>query len=379
MATDREEALNNMTGAQSADTSDNNQVVDPPEVKDDAANTGAADEPKTDDREPADSPMTGKETAKLLEALTDAPAAAKPGDKPADKPAAAATDKPADAAAAAAPAAKTDAEKTLEEQEAEALEGVQSERGKARIKQTFTRLKEIDAERAELAKDMTDFKEMVQSTGLTPTEYVQMLEIGKLLKSGSEADLKVALQHVDAQRAHIVKQLGIDAPGVDPLADFPDLKTQVDNMEITKERALELAKFKRQEQTQHAQRQREQASQQDMQAFQQQIAEVAKTAETYFDSRKTEVDYPAKMAELGKKFQDPKFMQEFVSTYEPRQWFGALKLLYDATVVPQVPRQQNNPQALRSRPTNTGAPAADANAPLANKLMNTLESMGITS
>jgi hypothetical protein len=63
------------------------------------------------------------------------------------------------------------------------------------------------------------------------------------------------------------------------------------------------------------------------------------------------------MKQIHAKFKDPAYVQEFASTYEPKQWFGVFKLMYDSIVVPhQLP--PSNAQPARVRPTNLGMPAA---------------------
>ncbi len=62
--------------------------------------------------------------------------------------------------------------KTPEAEEAELLDGVKSERGKERIKQVF-------AERKALEQDITEFRDLVKSTGMSPQEFAQTLEFGR--------------------------------------------------------------------------------------------------------------------------------------------------------------------------------------------------------
>ncbi|MGL5136602.1 MAG: hypothetical protein ACRC7G_02425, partial [Beijerinckiaceae bacterium] len=196
-----------------------------------AADTPAADLPAADlleGDEAAASAKPGSKTAALLESMSEpAPGAkpaateeTKPGDKPADKPAA---EKP-----------------TPEQEEAELLEGVKSPRGQERIKQVF-------AEKKQLETDIGEFRELINSTGMKPEEFAQTLEFGRLVNSGTEADTRVALEMLEAQRTALYAKLGVEAPGVDLLTDHPDLQKQVTDLEITRERAVELAKFRKTE------------------------------------------------------------------------------------------------------------------------------------
>lgn len=314
-------------------------------------------------------PTEGESAAALLASLSDdTPAEDEPAEPVEPK-----EGEPEEAPKAEAPAEEPKP-KTLDEEEAEALEGVRSERGRERIQATFAKLKEVESTKTQMEADINQFKDMVRSTGMAPQEFVQMMEFGRLMNAGDEASAKQALTLLDQQREALCKRLGIEAPGVDVLADFPDLKQAVDNMEITRERAIEFAKYKRAEQQATQQQQSQQAQQEDMQAFQQSIAGAAQTAEAYFDTRKHEVDYAPKMARIQAYFKDPARMQEFVQTYQPNQWFAQFKFMYDnMNVAPQKPATQ----PLRSRPTGMGAPVANPNMPMEDRLLSHIDSLGL--
>lgn len=232
-------------------------------------------------------------------------------------------------------------------------------RAQERFKQMTETIKETTARATQLEADVSEFRELVTSTGLNAEEFAGMLHIGRLMKSGNESDLRIALEHIDALRADLYKQAGIEAPGVDPLSDFPDLRNAVENMELNKDYALQLAKVRRQEHAQQQMLQAQHASQQEMRHYQQAIAQAGQTAEAYFKTREHEADYPAKMAQIQARFKDPAFVNEFISTYEPRQWFGIFKLMYDNLVV-AAPQKMSGSQPLRSRPTLSGMPQAAA-------------------
>jgi hypothetical protein len=144
-----------------------------------------------------------------------------------------------------------------------------------------------------------------------------------------------------------------------PDSIYTDLRNAVGNMEFNKGYALQLAKVRRQEHAQQQMQQAHYASQQEMRHYQQAIAQASQTAEAYFKTREHEADYPAKMAQIQARFKDPAFVNEFISTYEPRQWFGIFKLMYDNLVV-AAPQRALSSQPLRSRPTLSGMPQAAA-------------------
>jgi len=176
----------------------------------------------------AEQPARGKSKMEaMLDALTDDPnTSAKPAAEPVNK---------------VEPVKATDQPKAPEQEVAELLDGVKSERGRERIKQAF-------AEKKQLEQEIGSFREMVRSTGMSPQQFAQTLEFGRLVSSGDEKNIRMALEMIEDQRAMLYQKLGVEAPGVDLLQGHDDLKKAVDNMEITRERAVELAKYRKQQQ-----------------------------------------------------------------------------------------------------------------------------------
>lgn len=315
---------------------------------------GADDDETGNDDLPTDKPASDKMKALLDELSGDEPkAAAKPEEKP--------DDKPADPPAAAAP-------KTPEQEEAELLEGVKSDRGRERIRQVF-------AERKQLEQDINEVRELISSTKMSPDEFAQTLEYGRLINSGDDKDLRVALEIIEGQRSALYQRLGVEAPGVDLLAGHEDLKNAVENLEITKERALELAKYRKADQEKQAAVQQQQQTQQQQAQYQKTVQDAAGAMESYLSTRANEVDHTARMEVIGNHFKNPANLQEFVSKFEPHQWPTAIKLMYDGVVVPKA-QQAHSPQPLRSRPANLGAPSAAGATPL-DRIASRLDSMGI--
>lgn len=280
--------------------------------------------------------------AAMLDELTEDPNNPKPEAKAEDKP------------------------KAPEQEEAELLEGVKSDRGRERIKQVF-------AEKKQLEQEITSFREMVKSTGMSAQEFAQTLEFGRLVSSGDEKNLRVALEMVESQRAMLYQKLGVEAPGVDLLQGHDDLKQAVDNMEITRERAVELAKYRKQQQEVQQRQQVERQTVQRQQEFQQQVQQAAQSMEAYLQTRAQEIDHPARMKVIMEHFKNPENLQRFVSTYQPHQWAATIKMMYDNI---QVPRAAASPQPIRSRPATLGNPAPNAASPI-ERIAQRMESMGL--
>lgn len=330
------------------------------------ADAPAIDQPVAEalDGKPVDAPVS--KLSAMLDTLTEDPNGtpdAKPVDAAADDAKPAADTKPAVEVKPATPP-------TPEQEEAELLDGVKSDRGKERIRQVFS-------EKKALEKDLNDFREMVNSTGMSPQEFARTLEFGRLMSSGAEQDLLVALEMVEGQRAALYQRLGREAPGVDLLAGHDDLKAAVDGMEITRERAVELATLRKGEADRRQAAQLQQQSAQNQQEFTQQVQQASAAMDAYLSTRINEVDHPARMKVISDHFRNPANLQAFVTTYRPDQWAATVKMMYDNIAVhrPAAPAA-NQPQPLRSRPAVLGTPTANSLAPI-DRLSQRMESMGL--
>lgn len=311
----------------------------------------AADDLPTDKPVPA----SVKSFIDTISADAPTPTEAPAGDKPAEEEAKAEEQKPEEP-------------KTPEQEEAELLDGVKSERGKERIQKVFSERKALEAELGEI-------RTIIQSTKMTPDQFAQTLEFGRLVNSGNEADLRVALEMVEQQRAMLYQQLGVEAPGIDLLAGHDDLKSAVDNMEITRERALELAKLRKAEAERMQKTQAQQQSQQATQQFQQTVQTAAQQMEAYLSTRANEVDHQARMKVISDHFRNPANLQQFVNTYQPEQWTSTIKFMYDNIQVPKA-TPQRDPQPLRSRPAALGTPSPAGSNPI-DRIASHIDNMGL--
>lgn len=262
---------------------------------------------------------------------------------------------------------KPSVEGQADTEEAGLLEGVKSERGRERIQSMLSQKKELES-------DIAEFRGMIQSTGMSPDQFAQTLEFGRLVSSGDEKNLRTALGMLDQQRAAIASKLGIEVPGFDPLRDHEDLSEAVEGMEMTREHALELAKLRKQS-TETQQRQRAQQLQQvNQQQYQQELQSVGQSMQTFFESRMHEADHKVRWGVVESYFRNRDNVNKFVQTYQPNQWMAAMQMMYDGV---QIQRPAvNAPQPIRSRPVNLGAPNTGAATEI-ERLDSRLQQLGI--
>ncbi|MGX5660004.1 hypothetical protein ACWKWV_09820 [Castellaniella ginsengisoli] len=362
--------------------------MDPDEILDQSGQSAA--QPENPDVTPGQEQPDAQEPAgdsgynALLSTLTEggAPATATTGQEgqpdalPAGQPrdahgrfASQAAPDPSAAPGAAQPPApgQPAATRAPEQEDADLLAGIKSDRGRARVQ-------EIIEARRQAEGNVAAIKDAVTSAGMTPETFAQHIEFARMLNSGNQQDLEAAARMIEDVRADVYRRLGRDGPALDALAAYPDLAQKVQNLELPRETALEVARMRRSAQDADAQRQAQADQQRQTMQIQQDIAAAQQSLETYVATRQHEVDHPARMQAVADYFANPATLQEFARTYQPHQWPAAIRMLYDnVRIAPARP----GPAPISSRPAVTGRPALSADASGEDQLMRMVENMGL--
>ncbi|MFP3747003.1 hypothetical protein SB816_28355 [Achromobacter sp. SIMBA_011] len=267
------------------------------------------------------------------------------------------------------PAAAPAAPKSPEQEDSELLAGIKSERGRARVAQ-------IIEERKTAQGEVAAVRELVQAAGMTAETFSQHIEFSRLTNSNDPRDLQQAAQMLEQTRAELYRRLGQDAPGVDALSDFPDLAQMVQDMQMPRETALEVAKMRRDQQAAQARHQQVQQVEMETAQFKQDVARAQQSLESYVQTRAHEIDHPARMKALETYFADPRKLMEFASTYQPRQWPNAIRMLYDNVQVAPAARRPT-PAPISGRTGALGRPAPSADQPSDQRIMSRIDELGL--
>lgn len=327
--------------------------------------------------EPAPAPAPEPISDALADALIDPNAAPAPADPPAEPAAKVEADpfggltslldgvgvepKPAAAPApvATAPAEPAKAPEPPKESAQVDLtppEGM-SERASKRWADLTERVKivpELERRATEATQQLDSVRRMVSDSGLAPDEFSNVLNLGKLYKSNSPQDLQAALTQIEGLRADIATRLGADVPGVDVLAQHPDLKARVDGMELPRDAALEIARMRAESKA----TQQSQAQTQEFQRFQTTVQQAAQRMDSTLAQRAHMPGHAAKVAFIQSQLSDQTKLQQFVQTYKPEQWESVVLMMYDAFTPPAAPAPPPVPQPLRPGNVSAGAPRA---------------------
>lgn len=213
------------------------------------------------------------------------------------------------------------------------------------------RTNELENERVErqhYEKAANEWLTVVKSAG-SPDQFGRALQYLHDVNEGSPESLERAYTAMKGELEVLAKALGKPAPGFDPLEAHPDLKAEVEDERITKERALEIAEA------------RSRAK----------VAEVHGTRKTESQTRQAQVATAVEeLKALGVELQksDPHFkakyerlelaINEIVETRPPSEWAARVRTAYERVPAPAVaatPAAPRVPNALRPGGSPGGA------------------------
>ncbi len=239
----------------------------------------------------------------------------------------------------AAPKVKTAAELDLKPEERKFL----NTKTQQRFGEMITTLKAHEATIAKQGTEVTTLRGardailgLMQETSTDQDQLAGYLYFNQLLHSKNAGDLESALEMVEAQRAGLYKALGREPEGggLDLLADFPDLAKQVEEEEITRKAALEIAKARREKTARDAAVRRqgdaETRKRQSAEQHQKDGEDALSAIEKWTSGlSKSDLDYKAKEDKLLSK------LDEVLKQYPPKQWLSTLKMLYEGIEIPK--------------------------------------------
>lgn len=242
--------------------------------------------------------------------------------------------------------AKSDAQEDLTQMP----EGL-STKAQERFQRLANDNKTKQAEIEHITATIQPFREALQDNGVTQEQFTLATSYIGLINKG---DFKGALEIMDAERRQIALLAGMPLAGVDALADFPDLRADVDTFQITEQRALEIA---RQRQAQSvAQQRNEQVSQQREQAQQaQQSHNQGLQAVDAFckDMEKTDLDFKHIEAILL-----PQIESGLLNGIPPARWRSIVEAQYKAIKAATASNKQAQGGFKSLRPAGSDSSAA---------------------
>jgi hypothetical protein len=185
--------------------------------------------------------------------------------------------------------------------------------------------KSKDQELEESRNTVAEIQQTITNTGISPEEFGGLLDFARMATSQSPDEKKQAFEIAKNEMQRLAKEIGVEEGGVDLLDGHKDLQEKVENYELDRSDAVELANARRNQQRLAEQQQL--ASQQQQQNVNQQ-ADIQKSTEAIstfmVDRQKTDIDFEAKEKYLMGQ------VQSIQQQYPPNQWPSVVAQLYDA-------------------------------------------------
>ena len=185
---------------------------------------------------------------------------------------------------------------TVTEEDPTAMPEGLGQKAQERFQKLTGTVKDLTQQADQLRSQVSYVQEQFQQHGVQREQFEQAVGVIGMLNRG---DYRAALQMLDQQRAQIALQLGEPLPGVDALAQFPDLRQRVDGLQMSEADALEMARMRQAQQVQQQRTQATQQAQQLQQAEQHAVQQATATVDAWWRQvAATDIDAPAIEAQL---------------------------------------------------------------------------------
>lgn len=186
---------------------------------------------------------------------------------------------------------------------------------------------EVEQKYQELETQHKQIVDVWEGTGASPEQFASVITLLTDFNSGDRSRMQKAYQMLDGMRANAAKELGIAAPGVDHLSDFPDLQQKVQAYELDEASAAEIAAARRRQ----SQDQQRQNSQQQTQQQQAQMAQRTQQAQQSLATmgeklRTKDPEYSRKVEILNKRG----FFDKVAESAPPESWGVMFQTAYEA-------------------------------------------------
>lgn len=240
-----------------------------------------------------------------------------------------------------------------EQEEAELVKSIPSERGRKRMTQLLR-------EGREARTNLDSFRRVVSDSGLDQESFGNLLTITKLCSSANPQDLDRGLKMLEDVRTALYRQVGREAPGVDLLAGQSDLQERVKAMGISREDALAIARGRQAEAAQKAQYEAARQEQAEQAAFMAKLDNFKQVTTQAFAAHQNDLDFNERIAVLQKRF-TPQEIIRFARDVPPEQWGPTLMYYYDmAGDMVQKPAAQPRPNVIAGRPSRAAGARVNA-------------------
>lgn len=254
-------------------------------------------------------------------------------------------------------------EEVIEEDPYKEPEGL-TEKASDRFKSLVESNKEKDTQLEEARQYADSVRELFEYSKANDQELQELFDYSAMIKSGDRSKQLQALETLTKKQRELADYLGVAANGFDPISKHPDLAGRVNQGEIDRDSALQIAEARQLQinQQAEAQRMQEMYQRQQQQSVSEQQA-VSQIRDLESQWRSSDVDFGSKIKYLEGKAQD--IMRDF----QPQQWPAALKMAYDAITSTAKPASvARTPSPARPNTATSGVKQAETIEELASQI-----------
>lgn len=225
---------------------------------------------------------------------------------------------------------------------------------KERIEGLIEIAKTASAERDQFKTDFNELMGVIRESQASPEQYGSALTYLKQVNSGDPAQMEQALNTMLGEVQFLARALGKPVPGIDLLAEFPDLKQQVATRQITPQAANELAGSRLRNRTMQAITQGTQNAEQQRQAEQETLTKAKNDLNDLETTlKRADTNYAAK-----REIVVPILNAAIAAGLPPSKWKEAFSAAYARVKLPAAPKPTPKDAAVpRNQPMRAGNPA----------------------
>lgn len=201
-----------------------------------------------------------------------------------------------------------------------------SKEARARFEHLVAEARREREARERIETQHRELSEHLVAAGADVTSIAQASQALRALQSQDPVELERALAYIEARRQEIATRLGKPIPGVDLLAQHPDLKAEVEAYQMTPERATEIARL-REVERQHQETLARQSQEMQQAAHANQLMGRFETGKQAVNAVEAELVKSSPDYYQVRALMEP-FLAPIARMYPPEQWAHAYRQLH---------------------------------------------------
>lgn len=239
--------------------------------------------------------------------------------------------------------------KPADEEDLTAMPEGLGEKAQGRFQKLANANKELAGKAEMLDRQVSYVRETFATHGVKEDQFEQAVSVIGMINKG---DFEGAQRVLEAQLQQLAVMSGKPLGQVDALAQFPDLRQAVDQLQITEQHAMEIARGRAQQHQQQVVQQRTQEQQQTQQRERQAVQDGTQAVDAFCKRMQaSDLDYPAIEAQLLPE------IPNLLRGVPPANWPGIIETQYRLIKrVAGSARQTAAPTTNALRPTGHGSP-----------------------